>query len=200
MKNRKEKKQRDRLDILLTICDYARVFVIAILISLLVFTFGVRKKVVSGNSMYPILQDKEDVLINVAASYLTSIDRFDVVVVKNENEEHDLWVKRVIGLPGETIAYKDGKLYVNHQVVEETFLDTTYMEKAMKEKSLSVFTQDMEEITLQKDEYFLAGDNRVNSLDSRTPSVGPFHRNQIIAKGVLVYSPLSKVRYISDGN
>ena len=85
MKNRKEKKQRDRLDILLTICDYARVFVIAILISLLVFTFGVRKKVVSGNSMYPILQDKEDVLINVAASYLTSIDRFDVVVVKNEN-------------------------------------------------------------------------------------------------------------------
>ena len=196
MKNRKEKKQRDRLDILLTICDYARVFVIAILISLLVFTFGVRKKVVSGNSMYPILQDKEDVLINVAASYLTSIDRFDVVVVKNE---HDLWVKRVIGLPGETIAYKDGKLYVNHQVVEETFLDTTYMEKAMKEKSLSVFTQDMEEITLQKDEYFLAGDNRVNSLDSRTPSVGPFHRNQIIAKGVLVYSPLSKVRYISDG-
>ncbi|MCH4285041.1 MULTISPECIES: signal peptidase I [Bacillota] len=199
MKNRKEKKQRDRLDILLTICDYARVFVIAILISLLVFTFGVRKKVVSGNSMYPILQDKEDVLINVAASYLTSIDRFDVVVVKNENEEHDLWVKRVIGLPGETIAYKDGKLYVNHQVVEETFLDTTYMEKAMKEKSLSVFTQDMEEITLQKDEYFLAGDNRVNSLDSRTPSVGPFHRNQIIAKGVLVYSPLSKVRYISDG-
>ena len=199
MKNRKEKKQRDRLDILLTICDYARVFVIAILISLLVFTFGVRKKVVSGNSMYPILQDKEDVLINVAASYLTSIDRFDVVVVKNENEEHDLWVKRVIGLPGETIAYKDGKLYVNHQVVEETFLDTTYMEKAMKEKSLSVFTQDMQEITLQKDEYFLAGDNRVNSLDSRTPSVGPFHRNQIIAKGVLVYSPLSKVRYISDG-
>lgn len=199
MKNRKEKKQRDRLDILLTICDYVRVFVIAILISLLVFTFGVRKKVVSGNSMYPILQDKEDVLINVAASYLTSIDRFDVVVVKNENEEHDLWVKRVIGLPGETIAYKDGKLYVNHQVVEEAFLDTTYMEKAMKEKSLSVFTQDMEEITLQKDEYFLAGDNRVNSLDSRTPSVGPFHRNQIIAKGVLVYSPLSKVRYISDG-
>ena len=199
MKNRKEKKQRDRLDILLTICDYARVFVIAILISLLVFTFGVRKKVVSGNSMYPILQDKEDVLINVAASYLTSIDRFDVVVVKNENEHPDLWVKRVIGLPGETIAYKDGKLYVNHQVVEETFLDTTYMEKAMKEKSLSVFTQDMEEITLQKDEYFLAGDNRVNSLDSRTPSVGPFHRNQIIAKGVLVYSPLSKVRYISDG-
>ena len=199
MKNRKEKKQRDRLDILLTICDYARVFVIAILISLLVFTFGVRKKVVSGNSMYPILEDKEDVLINVAASYLTKIDRFDIVVVKNENEEHDLWVKRVIGLPGETIAYKDGKLYVNDQIVEEPFLDTTYMEKIMKEKALSVFTQDMEEVTLKKDEYFLAGDNRVNSLDSRTASVGPFHRNQIIAKGVFVYSPLSKVRYIASG-
>lgn len=199
MKKRKEKKQRDHLDILLTICDYARVFVIAILISLLVFTFGVRKKVVSGNSMYPILEDKEDVLINVAASYFTKIDRFDIVVVKNENEEHDLWVKRVIGLPGETIAYKDGKLYVNDQIVEETFLDTTYMEKIMKEKSLSVFTQDMEKVTLEKDEYFLAGDNRVNSLDSRTASVGPFHRNQIIAKGVLVYSPLSKVRYISSG-
>lgn len=199
MKNRKEKKQKDRLDILLTICDYARVFVIAILISLLIFTFGIRKKIVSGNSMYPLLEDQEDVLINVAASYLSSIDRFDIVVVKNDNEEHDLWVKRVIGLPGETIAYKDGKLYVNNQIVEETFLDTAYMEKIMKEKALSVFTQDTEAITLQKDEYFLAGDNRVNSLDSRTPSVGPFHRNQIIAKGVLVYSPLSKVRYISGG-
>ena len=107
--------------------------------------------------------------------------------------------KRVIGLPGESIAYKNGKLYVNDQVVEEPFLDTDYMTKTMEEKSLSVFTQDMEAVKLQEDEYFLVGDNRVNSLDSRTPSVGPFHRKQIIAKGVFVYSPLSKVRYISNG-
>lgn len=199
MKNRKVKKRMDKLDVLITILDYARVFVIALLISLLVFTFGVRKKVVSGNSMYPLLEDKEDVLINVAASYFTEIKRFDVVVVKNEDEEHDLWVKRVIGLPGESIAYKNGLLYVNDQVVEEPFLDTDYMKKTMEEKSLSVFTQDMEAVTLKEDEYFLAGDNRVNSLDSRTPSVGPFHRKQIIAKGVFVYSPLSKVRYISNG-
>lgn len=146
--------------------------------------------------MYPTLQNEEHVLINVAASYLTSIERFDVVIVKSPFDDDELWVKRVIGLPNETIAYKDGLLYVNGEVVEETFLDQDYINQVMEENNLSVFTEDMEEVVLGDDEYFLVGDNRISSLDSRDERVQAFSRSSIIANGMLVYTPIQEMRYI----
>ncbi len=197
MKKRNQTK-RDRTDLTIDLLELLRVAVIAIVVALMFFMLIARKKEVVGNSMYPLLEDKESVFINVAASYLTSIERFDVVVVEHE-ESNELWVKRVIGLPKESVSYRDGKLYINDQMVEEPFLDKEYQTKDMKELGLSVFTQDMDTVTLGENEYFVVGDNRNHSLDSRNPSIGAFQRSQIKAKGVLVYAPLSKVRYVSGG-
>ena len=198
MKKRRVIRKKDRTDLIIEALDFLRIAVIAVVITLLFFTFVARKKEVVGNSMYPLLEDQESVFINVAAGYLSDIKRFDVVAVKNE-DTGELWVKRVIALPNETISYQNGLLYIDGVVVEESFLDEAYQKQVMEEEGLSFFTQDMEPVTLKEDEYFVAGDNRNNSLDSRNANVGPFHRNQIIAKGVLVYSPLSKVRYVSGG-
>lgn len=190
------KNKKDKYDILYSILDYLRMILVAFIILMLVFTFVLRKNTVVGSSMYPTLEDGEHVIVNVAASYLTDIERFDVVVVHSPDNK-DLWVKRVIGLPGETISYQDGILYVDNKEIEEPFLDKNYAEQVVKQQQLKTFTQDMAPVTLKDNEYFLMGDNRNNSMDSR--SVGPFTRDKIIAKGMLIYSPIDKVRYVSNG-
>ncbi|WP_318264370.1 signal peptidase I [Amedibacterium intestinale] len=190
------KNKKDKYDILYSILDFLRMILVAFIILMLVFTFVLRKNTVVGSSMYPTLEDGEHVIVNVAASYLTDIERFDVVVVHSPDNK-DLWVKRVIGLPGETISYQDGILYVDNKEIEEPFLDKNYVEQVVKQQQLKTFTQDMAPVTLKDNEYFLMGDNRNNSMDSR--SVGPFTRDKIIAKGMLIYSPMDKVRYVSNG-
>lgn len=190
------KNKKDKYDILYSILDFLRMILVTFIILMLVFTFVLRKNTVVGSSMYPTLEDGEHVIVNVAASYLTDIERFDVVVVHSPDNK-DLWVKRVIGLPGETISYQDGILYVDNKEIEEPFLDKNYVEQVVKQQQLKTFTQDMAPVTLKDNEYFLMGDNRNNSMDSR--SVGPFTRDKIIAKGMLIYSPIDKVRYVSNG-
>lgn len=190
------KNKKDKYDILYSILDFLRMILVAFIILMLVFTFVLRKNTVVGSSMYPTLEDGEHVIVNVAASYLTDIERFDVVVVHSPDNK-DLWVKRVIGLPGETISYQDGILYVDNKEIEEPFLDKNYVEQVVKQQQLKTFTQDMAPVTLKDNEYFLMGDNRNNSMDSR--SVGPFTRDKIIAKGMLIYSPIDKVRYVLNG-
>ena len=190
------KNKKDKYDILYSILDFLRMILVAFIILMLVFTFVLRKNTVVGSSMYPTLEDGEHVIVNVAASYLTDIERFDVVVVHSPDNK-DLWVKRVIGLPGERISYQDGILYVDNKEIEEPFLDKNYAEQVVKQQQLKTFTQDMAPVTLKDNEYFLMGDNRNNSMDSR--SVGPFTRDKIIAKGMLIYSPIDKVRYVSNG-
>lgn len=185
-------------DCVYAVLDFIRFCFIVFIVLLLVNTFVMRNKVVSGSSMYPTLKDKERLWINVAASYCTDIKRFDVVVAKHVSDGQ-LWIKRVIGLPNETIQYKDDCLYVNGKKVEEPFLDQAYIQSVKEEQQLTKFTQDTKEIVLKDDEYFLVGDNRIASLDSRDENVGAFSRSAIIAKGGVVYYPFQEMRFIENG-
>lgn len=117
---------------------------------------------ISGNSMYPNLKDGEIVKISKVEED-TIINRFDIVIA--EKEEGYNIIKRVIGLPYETIEYKDNHLYINGQITTEDFIDT-YLIK----------TEDFS-ITLKNDEYFLLGDNREYSTDSRI--LGAFLKKSI---------------------
>ncbi|MEG0527909.1 MAG: signal peptidase I [Longicatena sp.] len=194
----KEKKATDKIDILYNIVSTIRLFFICGVIVSLFFVFIARKETVRGTSMYPTLKDDQTVFINVAASYTTSIKRFDVVVAKNYDTDA-LWVKRVIGLPNETVEYKNDVLYIDGKEVKEPFLDKAYVESMKAQGERVNFTNDFVSEKLGEDEYLLVGDNRVNSLDSRNESVGAFKREQIIAKGVLVISPIQEMRYIGNG-
>ena len=116
---------------------------------------------VNGSSMYPTLQENERG-IALRTNFFKQIKRFDIVVI---NYDGRYLVKRVIGLPGETIKYRNNKLYINNNLVLEDFLDDTY-------------TGDIEE-TLGVDEYFCLGDNRQSSADSRV--YGAFMKESIKA-------------------
>lgn len=194
----KNKRTRSNLDIVYTILDFARLILITVVAAMVILVFVARKEEVRGTSVYPTLVEGESVIINMAANYVGEIKRFDVVVAR-EYRSDDLWVKRVIGLPGETISYREDVLYVDGKAMEEPFLDKKYVEQVKKSANKLYFTQDYISKKLGKNEYLLVGDNRNESLDSRNDAVGPFQREQIIARGVFVYQPFSKARYVGNG-
>lgn len=147
-------------------------YFIIIIVVVLVKMFIVSPIRVNGASMNPTLNDKDIMLLDEISYRFSDIERFDIVVVKEKSE---YLIKRVIGLPGENISYKNGKLYINGKHIKEDF----------KHKETMDFST-----TLGKDEYFIMGDNRTNSTDSRV--FGPISRDEIIGKTSLTILPISR--------
>ncbi|WP_075876172.1 signal peptidase I [Merdibacter massiliensis] len=168
--------------------DFVKILLICFIVALGIKTFIAQPVYVDGSSMYPTLEDGEFGFTNLLGLRLDGIQRGDIVIVSHENE---YWVKRVIGLPNETIECKDGVVYIDGKVLKETYLNTDYVKDI--EKSQGVFTSDFGPVTLGDDEYFVMGDNRVVSADSRI--VGPFKRDQIVGKGVFVLLPFDQIGY-----
>ncbi len=167
------------------IWDFIRTLLISMLVVFLVAHYIVRPIRVSGNSMYPTLESNALGISNAIGYRISGVDRFDIVIIYL-SDKNEYLVKRVVGLPGETISYTDGQLYVNGEAVEEDFLDETYMSTFGDD-----FMNDIEEITLGEDEYYCLGDNRPNSRDSRY--YGAFTSDQIIAKGVVIIYPFDEI-------
>ena len=145
---------------------------------------------VDGNSMYPTLHDNDMGFTNVFSRNTSGLKRFDIVIVYIPERDKYL-VKRIIGLPGETISYSENKLFINGEYVEEKFFNEEYVNEYMKNID-GYFTSDMQSITLKENEYFLMGDNRRDSSDSRF--YGPFQGSQIIGKNVIILYPFNHIQ------
>lgn len=133
-------------------------YLIIIVVVILIRSYLVTPVRVHGSSMAPTLKGDEIMLLYK----LGKIDRFDIVVLKIDKENDNL-IKRVIGLPGETIEIKDNKIYINDKVLKDDF-------------GFGV-TFNIDKTTLKEDEYYVLGDNRQISMDSRV--FGPIHKNEI---------------------
>lgn len=173
------------------IFDLIKTFIVCFIVVFLISHFIVKPVQVDGDSMYPTLEDEEIGLVNIFSGKHLGIERYDVVVVKHE-QGHDNWVKRVIGLPGDTIYAEDDKVYINGEAISEDYLDSEY--RASIRKQGRKFTEDFGPVTLADDEYFLMGDNRVVSYDSR--AVGPFKKGDIIGKTIYVLYPFSEMKIV----
>lgn len=182
MKGRKRIKQEYIILIL-------KVIIITCILIFLVMRFVFASVHIDGTSMEPTLRNNEYGIANRFVVSEETITRFDIVVVDEEDEGQI--VKRVIGLPNETIQYKNDTLYINGQLVLEPFLDQDYIESHTMEHKIP-FTSDFGPITLQKDEYFVIGDNRMNSKDSR--AFGPIKIDSIIAKDIIILYPFDQIR------
>lgn len=147
-------------------------YIIVIILVLLIKFFVVSPIRVNGSSMYSTLHDGDIMILNIIDYKFNDIKRFDIVVVKEKNE---LIIKRVIALPGEKVTYKDNKLYIN--------------DKLVKDKYGNGFTNNFN-YKIPKGTYFVLGDNRENSMDSRV--FGPFKRKDIIGKTNLIIFPFNR--------
>ena len=173
--------------------DLVKTFIVCFIVVFIITTFVVKPVQVDGDSMYPTLIDKEIGVVNIFSAKFTGIQRFDVVVVQNETTK-DPWVKRVIGMPNDTIEAKDDVVYINGEKIDEAYLDNSYAESIRKQGKK--FTNDFGPITLKDDEYFLMGDNRIVSYDSR--KVGAFHKEDIIGKDAYIIYPFTQMKIVRN--
>ena len=147
-------------------------YIVIVLVVVLIRTFIITPVRVDGDSMKNTLKNGDILLL----CKLGSINRLDIIVLDEEKDNEKI-IKRVIGLPGETVAIKKGKIYINDKVIDDEY---AYGE-----------TSDYDKVTLEDDEYFILGDNRLISKDSRY--FGPIKENEIKGKIVFRLFPFTKI-------
>lgn len=155
-------------------------YVIILIIVLLVRHFCFTIVVVNGPSMDTTLHDKDIMILNKLAYKVGKIKRFDIVVIDATigNRKTKI-IKRVIGLPNETVEYKDGKLYINDKIVEDKYAKT--------------YTKDFEKVYVKEGNYFVLGDNRIVSQDSRY--IGTIPRKLILGKARFTIFPFNRLGF-----
>ncbi|OLU36242.1 signal peptidase I [Ileibacterium valens] len=202
---RKKRKQRysedDERSIWEDILDFVKVFAISAIVILLFVNFIAYPITVRGHSMDPTLSNGEYGYTSLISLSTSEPARGDIVVVKMNEEDgsESLWVKRVIGLPGETVECKDGIIYINGVAFDESdYLSEEYMSQALADfkaetgYDYGTFTNDFAPVTLGEDQYWIMGDNRPWSKDSRDPGVGAVSRDRFFGKGIMVLWPFDK--------
>jgi signal peptidase I len=160
---------------------FTRDLVVAVLIAVLVIVFVVQPVRVEGTSMLPRLHDGERIFVNKFVYMFDRIERGDIVVFWYPNDPDKSFIKRVIGLPGETVSIRDGIVYVNGEPLDEPYLDSTFH---VQRDSLSP-------TYVKPHYYFVMGDNRDASNDSRQWGLVP--EKYIYGKAIFRYWPLSGV-------
>ncbi len=168
------------------ICLYGCIFLLA---SYVMPTYVCGKVTVDGNSMLNTLHDGDHLINEKLTYYFEEPKRFDIVIVTpyttaaQAGQEDDYWVKRIVGMPGETIQIRGGQIYINGKPLEEDVYGSG---------EISYAGIAAEEYRIPEGEYFLMGDNRAGSksYDSRYEEIGTFSRRQIVGKVVFRTSPL----------
>lgn len=165
--------------IVIEICIYVAMLFVCVYI---VPRYVIQRTVVSGSSMLNTLHDDESILVEKVSYRFTDPDRFDIIVFYpyGRDDPEDYYVKRIIGLPGETIQIIEDKIYINGEVLEENYGKDPITDEGVASEA----------ITLADDEFFVLGDNREISEDSRI--FGPVKRENIAGHAVFRIYPFSK--------
>lgn len=164
---------------------------VALVLAFLITTIALQLTHVGGSSMYPTLSNSDYILVEKISYRFEEPERFDVIVFPFVEESGEIrnYIKRVIGLPGETIQIKDGIIYINGEVMSEDFGFETINTGGWAENPVEI----------GMDEYFVLGDNRNNSKDSRhldeygNSDIGLIEKEKIIGKAWLRIYPLGKI-------
>ncbi|MDF2610596.1 MAG: signal peptidase [Lachnospiraceae bacterium] len=146
---------------------------LVIVIAYVTVNYTVERTTMIGESMNPTLQEGDKILISKLSYRFMEPKRYDVVVFKQSGSEHSYYnIKRVIGLPGETVQIANGNIYINGEQLTEP----------IAVEAVNIYGLAAEEIQLDENEYFVLGDNRNNSEDSRFANVGNVLSDDIIGK------------------
>jgi len=160
---------------------------VVLVLTFLVVTYVGQRTKVMGSSMFPTLNDGDNLIVDKISYRFSEPERFDIIVFPFRYAEKTYYIKRIIGLPGETVFIdEEGNIFINDILLEESY-------------GYEVITDPgraFEPITLGDDEYFVLGDNRNNSSDSRDPVVGNIHRDEFIGKAWMRIWPLDEMGMI----
>lgn len=154
-----------------------------LLVTYLIINFVGQRTEVQGSSMEPTLHNEDNLIVDKITYRFNDPKRFDIIVFPFQYEEETYYIKRIIGMPGETVRIDyDGNIYIDGEILSES-----YGLEVIQEPGRAA-----EEITLGEDEYFVLGDNRNNSTDSRADLVGNIHKNDIIGRAWVRIYPFER--------
>ena len=152
-----------------------------LIVTWLIITFLGQRTVVIGESMQPTLSNGDNLIVDKISYRFRDPERFDIIVFPQE-EKGKHYIKRIIGMPGETVQIIGEDIYINGEILEENYgaepIENAYMAE--------------DPITLGEDEYFVLGDNRNHSADSRQPDVGPIMRSEITGRAWVRIFPFNE--------
>ncbi|MBU8907033.1 signal peptidase I [Desertibacillus haloalkaliphilus] len=172
--------------------EWTKALVVALLLAVVIRYFLFAPIIVEGQSMMPTLQDQDRLIVNKIGYRISDPSRFDVVVFHATADKD--YIKRVIGLPGDSIAYEDDILYINGEPVEEPYLDA--LKADLDGEGLLTQNFTLEEVTgeevVPEGHVFVLGDNRRHSKDSR--NIGTIPYDEVVGKANLVFWPMSEIR------
>lgn len=160
--------------------------VLIIALTWTVVTFVGQRTEVSVSSMETTLSDKDQLIVDKMTYRFRDPKRYDIVVFPYQYQDNTYYIKRIIGLPGETVQILSGMVYIDGMRLDEHYGDEIMENPGIAEEPL----------TLGEDEYFVLGDNRNNSSDSRASDVGLIHRKDLIGRAWIRVWPLSQIGVI----
>ena len=161
--------------------------IVILVLTYVIITYVGQRTSVSGSSMETTLSDGDQLLVDKLSYRFQAPKRFDIIVFPYQYKEDTYFIKRIIGMPGETVQITDkGEILINGEELVES-----YGREVIKDPGLA-----SDPITLGEDEYFVMGDNRNYSKDSRFPDVGNIRRADIIGKAWLRIYPFDKIGFI----
>ena len=160
---------------------------IVFLLTYLVIHYVGQRTQVSGSSMESTLSDGDNLIVDKISYRFRDPERFDIIVFPYKYEKNTYYIKRIIGLPGETVQIDgNGTIYIDGQVLEESYGREVILNPG----------EAKEPIKLAEDEYFVLGDNRNASSDSRDPSVGEILKEDIVGRAWVRIYPFNKMGFI----
>lgn len=160
---------------------------IVFLLTYLVIHYVGQRTQVSGSSMEATLSDGDNLIVDKISYRFHDPERFDIIVFPYKYEKNTFYIKRIIGLPGETVQIDtDGNIYIDGEILKESYGREVMLNPG----------EAKEPITLKEDEYFVLGDNRNASSDSRDPSVGKILGKDIVGRAWLRLYPFNKIGFI----
>lgn len=166
-------------------------FIITVVVILLFRFYFIAIDIVVGESMDPTLRDEDIVIVDSQFYKINKLDRYDIIVFEhgetnnNGKSQERFLVKRIIGLPGETVSVKSGKLYINGKEMKNEVTDP-----------FNTSTYDFESEVVPENHYFVLGDNRAVSLDSRSSQVGFVSEEAIRGQVIFRQKPLSEIGFV----
>ena len=194
-----EVKPGDRRNaIIAAVLDWLIAIAIGVLAGILLVVFVVQRDNVYGDSMVPTLRDGYIVMAEKISTYFDNFDRGDIVILDGEDMEgynhEEYLIKRIVGLPGETVRIADGHVYIREAGAADFYmLDEPYLVDGVETYVMSWgLERGYDEITLGPDEYYCLGDNRPVSNDSR--NLGPFSADRIKGIAIVIIYPFNAIR------
>lgn len=180
VKKMREREDFDRRKFIKVLSQWVLSIAVVIVLGYSLVTFGAQTVRVVGQSMEPVLQDGDTIIVSKVAYSLGDIKRYDIIAFKLRDEEDNYYnIKRIVGMPGETVKVEGGHIFINGTSLDDLPFDDLIMTEGIA----------IDGITLGNNEYFVIGDNVNNSDDSRFVNVGSIEETEILGKVVYRLSP-----------